>query len=212
MKVACCEKNDAEATRLHELTYDVTGEWDAGRWNAVEEMYEEAFPHGRKSREIVRGMFEKQMCQLHTACNGQEPVGMALTGIDRQAKALLIDYMAVGKELRGQGYGRLLLNHIKQWARSVTDCIGIIVEVESAQTEENRRRIHFWESNGFQLTSYVHRYIWVPEPYRAMFLNVGKSGRLPGDGEELFRIIAGFHQRAFQRRKSYGRRCEDGNN
>ncbi|CAG7654735.1 GNAT family N-acetyltransferase [Paenibacillus allorhizosphaerae] len=183
------------------LEYFVTDEWDDARWSAAERIYEQAFPlDGKKSREIIRRMFERKMCQLHTIAQDSEMVGMALTGIDRQAGALIIDYLAIRQEVRGRGYGGLMLDRIKPWTRSVTECKGIIVEVESEPTEENRRRIRFWETNGFHLTAYVHQYIWVPEPYQAMYLNFDETNGLPEDGKTLFRSIAGFHEKAYRRK------------
>ncbi|MEB3103942.1 GNAT family N-acetyltransferase [Ferviditalea candida] len=182
------------------LEYHITDVWDLARWAAVEQIYEQAFPHGRKSGDIIRRMFERRLCQLHTIADGSEIVGMALTGIDHEANALIIDYLAVGKDVRGNGYGRLLLNRIKQWARTAAGCKGIIIEVESEPTKENIQRIHFWESNGFHLTAYVHQYIWVPEPYKAMYLNFDDGNRLPEDGGMLFRSITRFHEKSFRRR------------
>lgn len=183
------------------MDYRIADEWDEARWNEAERIYEEAFPlDGKKSRTIIRRMFERKMCLLHTIAQGPDMIGMALTGIDEQAGALLIDYLAVRQDARGRGYGGLLLDRIKQWAQTATDCKGIIVEVESEPTEENRRRIRFWESNGFRLTAYVHQYIWVPEPYRAMYFNFDESDRLPEDGKTLFHSITRFHEKAYRRK------------
>ncbi|RIX50256.1 GNAT family N-acetyltransferase [Paenibacillus nanensis] len=182
------------------LDYWITEEWNESQWLAAERIYEQAFPHGgRKNRDIIRRMFEKRMCQLHTIAHESEIVGMALTGIDKQVGALLIDYIAIREDVRGSGYGRLLLNRIKEWAQSAASCRGIIVEVEAERTEENSRRIHFWESCGFHLTDYLHHYIWVPEPYRAMVMSFEESNRLPHDGKLLFRSITKFHERAYRR-------------
>ncbi|WP_053373967.1 MULTISPECIES: N-acetyltransferase [Bacillales] len=187
---------------MEALEYSITDEWNEARWIAAERIYEQAFPlDGKKSRDIVRRMFEKRMCQLHTMAQDSEMVGMALTGIDQHAGALLIDYIAVRKDFRGSGYGRLFLDRIKEWARTAANCKGIIVEVESEPTEENSRRIHFWESNGFHLTAYIHQYIWVPEPYQAMYLNFEEDIRLPDDGKLLFRSITRFHEKAYRRSK-----------
>ncbi|MBE1442118.1 GNAT family N-acetyltransferase [Paenibacillus sp. OAS669] len=183
-----------------ELDYQITDEWDEVLWSSVEPIYEQAFPiGGRKSRDIVRRMFSRKMCQLHTISRGSEFIGMALSGIDKQAGALLIDYLAIRSEVRGEGNGRCFLDRIKEWARTHAECKGIIVEVEAEPTEENQRRVQFWEANGFHLTDYVHQYIWVPEPYRAMYLNFNERDRLPEDGEQLFRSITRFHEKAYRR-------------
>jgi len=185
---------------LETLEYCITDKWNEARWRAVEPIYEQAFPlDGKKSLDIVRRMFEKRMCQLHTIAQGSEIVGMALTGIDQEAEALIIDYIAVRQDLRGSGFGRLLLDRIKKWTHTVANCKGIIVEVESELTEENSQRIQFWKINGFHLTTYVHQYIWVPEPYQAMYLNFEESNQLPDDGKVLFSSITRFHEKAYRR-------------
>lgn len=182
------------------MEYRVTGEWDEALWGEAERIYEQAFPlDGKKSRAIIRRMFERGLCQLHTFTDGKELVGMALTGVDRQENALLIDYIAVRENFRGSGKGRRFLDRIKQWAQTDEGCKGIIVEVEAEETEENARRIRFWERNGFHLTAYVHQYIWVPEPYRAMYMNFDGQDRLPEDGKALFRCITRFHEQAYRR-------------
>ncbi|TVY11798.1 GNAT family N-acetyltransferase [Paenibacillus cremeus] len=181
------------------LQYHITDEWDEACWNAVEGIYEEAFPlDGKKSRDIIHRMFTKRMCQLHTIAQGSDIVGMALTGIDQGARALIIDYLAIRGEARGQGYGRLLLERIKDWARTAANCKGLIVEVEAEPTAENEQRIRFWEACGFQLTEYVHQYIWVPEPYQAMACSFDEADPLPQDGKQLFRSITRFHQKAYR--------------
>ncbi|TMV47598.1 GNAT family N-acetyltransferase [Paenibacillus mesophilus] len=182
------------------MEYIATDEWDETLWREAERIYNKAFPeHGRKSAEIIRRMFDKGMCTLHTAADRREMVAMALTGIDKQAEALLIDYIAVKEEARGKGYGRTFLSHIRDWAETEAHCRGIIVEVEAEPSEANRRRIRFWERCGFRLTDYVHHYIWVPEPYRAMYLNFHADNPLPGDGEALFRSITRFHRKAYRK-------------
>lgn len=184
---------------MKEWTYDVTDQWDEERWNAAEVIYEEAFPlDGKKSRAIIQGMFAKRMCQLHTLEQGAEMVGMALTGVDAQANALIVDYLAVRANARGTGFGRLMLEQMKRWALEQRGCRGLIVEVESEPTEENEQRIRFWQSNGFEQTDYVHHYIWVPEPYRAMALSFDSADKLPDDGKQLFKSITRFHEKAYR--------------
>ncbi|EFM10221.1 GCN5-related N-acetyltransferase [Paenibacillus curdlanolyticus YK9] len=193
-------RNDWKAVSLLEaMDYQITDDWDEERWQAAERIYEQAFPlDGKKSRDIIRGMFAKRMCQLHTIAYGTEIVGMALTGIDQRVGAVIIDYIAVRADYRGTGVGRSLLDRIKQWGHETAGCKGIIVEVESEATAENWQRKHFWQSNGFQLTDYVHRYIWVPETYQAMVMSFDEREPLPEDGKLLFRSITRFHEKAYR--------------
>ncbi|RKN85561.1 GNAT family N-acetyltransferase [Paenibacillus ginsengarvi] len=185
------------------MEHRLTDNWDEALWRQAEPIYNEAFPeHGRKPPSIIRRMFEKRMCTLHVASVGEEPVAMALTGLDEKTGALIIDYIAVKRSYRGEGRGREWTRLIAGWAKRVHSCRGIIVEVEAEQTPDNLRRIRFWERCGFRLTAYVHRYIWVPEPYRAMYVSFDPENPLPDDGEALFRCITRFHEKAYRKPKS----------
>jgi GNAT superfamily N-acetyltransferase len=181
------------------MEHRITEVWNDELWKQVEPIYHQAFPkEGKKTRAIIRGMFDKTMCQLHTGTDENKVISMALTGINKKAHVLIIDYLALSEEHRRKGYGRLFMEKICEWARK-EGCKGIVVEVESEPTEENNGRIRFWRQCGFHLTDYVHPYIWVPEPYRAMYLNFYADDPLPGDGETLFRYITKFHKQAYSR-------------
>jgi GNAT superfamily N-acetyltransferase len=173
--------------------------WDPALWEMAEPVFHQAFPeHGRKRKTIIRGMFEKKMCQLHAAFDRSELIAMALTGKLVNLNALLIDYLAVRQDRRNQGIGRMFLEHIKGWAVAEGHYDGIIIEIESEATPTNVKRSHFWRECGFNLTDYVHTYIWVPEPYQAMYLNLHPHIKMPQDGEALFRAITQFHNKAYR--------------
>ncbi|MFH5184407.1 GNAT family N-acetyltransferase [Paenibacillus sp. TAB 01] len=185
---------------MDSLEFHTTDVWNEQLWKAAEPVYTGAFPeHGRKSFAIIRNMFDRGLCQLHTADDGQVTKAMALTGIDRRASALLIDYAAVREEERSRGLGRRLIDYLKSWGIA-NGCRGMVIEVEADETEENLRRIRFWERCGFILTEGVHQYIWVPEPYQAMVFHLQEENRLPEDGEVLFRYITDFHKKAYRSR------------
>ncbi|WP_119149614.1 N-acetyltransferase [Cohnella faecalis] len=92
-----------------------------------------------------------------------------------------------------------MVGAIRQWAKSDGRVQGIIVEVEAEDNEENRSRIRFWERCGFTLTDYVHRYVWVPETYRAMYAKLDSDSSMPEDGKRLFGHITSYHNRAFRK-------------
>jgi GNAT superfamily N-acetyltransferase len=180
------------------MEYQTIAEWNEEIWTKAERIYQQAFPkEGRKSRAIIRQMFEKQMCQLHFASENSELIAMALTGVTK--KVLIIDYIAIKEDLRGKGYGRLFMDYIINWAEIIACCTGVVVEVEAEAALENSRRIRFWEACGFHFTEYVHHYIWVPEPYHAMYLNFNPKIPLSEDGKELFRYITQFHEKAYRK-------------
>ncbi|QGQ96484.1 GNAT family N-acetyltransferase [Paenibacillus psychroresistens] len=181
------------------MEYKTITEWDELIWKKTEGIYQQAFPkEGRKSRTNIRRMFERKMCHLHLAIDNNEVIAMALTAMDEQALVLIIDYIAIREDLRSKGHGKLLINYIKEWAET-TKSRGIIVEVEAESNPENTNRIRFWQAYGFRLTEYVHQYIWVPEPYQAMYLNMDKANGLPEGGEKLFQYINQYHKKAYNK-------------
>lgn len=182
-------------------SYHVTDQWDEALWRQAEPVYEAGFAeHGRKPEGIIRRMFKRQMCGLHTlSADGGAVVAMALAGKDDKLGVLVVDYLAVAPGRRGEGIGQRFLADIRGHAAQLEGCRGIIVEAEAEATPENQRRIRFWQACGFRLTDYVHTYIWVPEPYRAMALSFDAADPLPEDGKELFAAIIRFHERAYRR-------------
>jgi hypothetical protein len=74
----------------------------------------------------------------------------------------------------------------------------MLIEIEAEETPGNCSRLRFWQRCGFLATDYVHRYIWVPEPYRAMVLPLRADADVSDDGEDLFRRITAFHKQAYR--------------
>lgn len=177
-------------------------DWNEALWKQAEPVYEEAFPeHGRKSRLIVKRMLEQGIGMLHIWKQGEETAAMALSGIDRSRNILVLDYIAVRKTSRGNGLGLACLDDIRRYAKEEAGCRAIVIEVEAEPSEENERRIRFWEKAGFTLTDYVKSYIWVPETYRAMFLSLDKDIQpVPDDGKEWFKSILKYHEQAYRNR------------
>ncbi|RTE07154.1 GNAT family N-acetyltransferase [Paenibacillus whitsoniae] len=181
------------------ITFETTHEWQESRWNQAETVYNEAFPEaGRKSRAIVKRMFERGIAILHTWHENGDVVAMALSSVNKQAKVLVIDYIAVRQDHRGRGLGRRCIADIQAWASIEAGCKAIVIEVEAEETPVNRERIQFWQRVGFHLTAYVHPYIWVPETYRAMYLNLDEDELLTDDGKKLFTYITNYHERAYR--------------
>jgi len=182
------------------LEHLTTNQWDDKLWSIAEPVYREAFPeHGRKSEAIIRRMFKRGLCTLHVWIVPGTAVAMALTAFDDRSRTLVLDYIAVRQAWQGRGIGRQCVERIRDWTVAVRpECRGIIIEVEAEKTEENAKRIRFWEGAGFRLTDYVHSYIWVPETYRAMSLGLRPEESLTSDGRELFKAITRYHERAYR--------------
>ncbi|CAM4201364.1 GNAT family N-acetyltransferase [Paenibacillus tarimensis] len=182
------------------MNWTLTEHWDEERWAQARVLYQQAFPSGAKPEQVIRRMFQRRMCELHVGTDDAGPAAMALTGLSKDKHALLIDYLAVREDLRGHGWGEHLVSRIKQRAADVQRAKGVIVEIEADDNETNARRLSFWRRCGFAATDYVHQYIWVPEPYRALVCSFDPLHPLPVDGRQLFRYINDFHHRAFSSR------------
>ncbi|MGG3467123.1 GNAT family N-acetyltransferase [Neobacillus pocheonensis] len=173
--------------------------WDDKIWELVSPIYHQAFAEkGAKPEKIIRNMFQKGICFLHLGIKNGKVVSMALTGKLKGIHALLIDYIAVHEDWQNHGYGLRMMNGIKDWALSSGTFDSLLIEVESEVTSENLARINFWKKCGFKLTDYIHHYIWVPEPYQAMYLKLQTDAEINGDGELLFKYIGQFHKVSYQ--------------
>jgi len=173
------------------------GTWDDELWQDAWPLYSEAFGEkGAKPVRIIRNMFAQGIAELHVGYNESTAVSMAITGHLLSDKVMIIDYLAVSKKERGYGLGKHFVSYLQEKAAS-DGYKKLIIEAESEDTPENRRRIHFWQSCGFFLTKYVHQYIWVPETYHAMYVPLnGDSSKV--NGEELFVYINTFHRLSFR--------------
>lgn len=173
------------------------GTWDDELWQDVSPLYLEAFgDKGAKPVKIIKNMFAKGIAELHVGYQESEAVVMALTGKLESDRVMIIDYLAVSEKERGHGLGKYFVDYLRQKAVA-EGCQKLIIETESEDTPENRRRIHFWQSCGFLLTEYIHHYIWVPETYHAMYIPLMAVSKKV-TGEELFVSINTFHRKSFR--------------
>lgn len=186
---------------MHGMDVITVDHWDEALWREAEPIYYAAFPeHGRKSKAIIRNMFQKHLCQLHLAKSEGELVAMAITGSVEGSRAIIIDYFAVRADLRNKGIGSVFLERLKEYAKVDGDYTILLIEVEAEDTQTNAERAKFWEKAGFHSTDYVHKYIWVPEPYRAMYAQLN-STPISTKGEHLFSIITRFHRESFSKKE-----------
>jgi GNAT superfamily N-acetyltransferase len=182
------------------MTFRTYDHIDTPEWEAALDLYHQAFPApGRKPDRILEGMFARRLSYLHTDTADGEMLAMAVTGLIPDAGLLLIDYLTVREDARRRGIGRRFVSNIERWARERKKLSGLLLEAEADPGEENAERIRFWERCGFVLTDYVHKYIWVPETYRAMYRMFTPDYRVDDGGRSLFRHIEEFHKKAFAR-------------
>ncbi|WP_178019031.1 GNAT family N-acetyltransferase [uncultured Paenibacillus sp.] len=181
-------------------TFTTITKWDKAWWDQLGPIYREAFQHGAKPDKVLRSMLERGVASLHAGLQEGEAMAMAVTGIsgEQGRKRLILDYMAVRQDQRGRGLGHLFFSHIRDYAVQDYQAEAIVIEAEAEDTETNRERLRFWIDCGFIVTPYVHQYIWVPEPYRALYLPLNERFALSDDGQSLFRDITSFHHRSFR--------------
>lgn len=182
------------------MKFVTTEKWDEALWEEARDIYLDAFGNkGGKPETIIRNMFAKGICFLHVLLEGNSTIGMAITGKVQGKRLLLIDYLAVKNELKGKGFGLLFFEQLKEW--SVTEMYdGILLEAESEPTPDNLARIRFWKKCGFELLdNYTHHYIWVPEPYQAMWLPLKSNAVSINEGKKAFHYITAFHRESFRR-------------
>ena len=98
----------------------------------------------------------------------------ALMVADHGKQMLLLDYFAACKETRGQGYGSVALQQLKELCRGWK---GIVIEVEDDEQplpemvmNQRKRRISFYQKSGCQMTS-TRSYVFGVD-YRIMVLPV----------------------------------------
>ncbi|MDP4098158.1 GNAT family N-acetyltransferase [Paenibacillus sp. P96] len=186
-----------EAEQLKLITLDRLDEkW----WPEARLIYHQSFEHGRKPDRIIKQMFDRKLSLLHVVVDKSAVAAMAITGKAENGKALIIDYLAVKEEYRGQGLGEWLVKALASWASSELQLEELIIEVESEQLPENDLRKRFWQKCGFRMTDYVHTYKWIPETYQAMYfpLTQASSQAVTEDGRALFKQITAFHHQSFR--------------
>ncbi|WP_017812226.1 GNAT family N-acetyltransferase [Paenibacillus shenyangensis] len=186
------------------LTLNTYSAWDQTLWDQIRPIYTEAFIHGAKPEKILKAMLDRGIAFLHAGWDGDELVAMAVTGLSGpvETQNLIIDYMAIRQDQRGQGKGRAFFNQLRDWAVEQHHIHAVIIEAEAEDTAENWERIVFWEKCGFISTDYVHHYIWIPETYRALVLPIMPGLEINDDGQSLFKQITTFHEKSFRKSKA----------
>jgi GNAT superfamily N-acetyltransferase len=182
------------------MEFITRNQWDEELWSQVRSIYNVAFgEHATKPEKIIRNMFAREICSLHVLMENENVLSMALTGSIPGSSVLLLDYLAVRKDLRGHGIGKDFFDYIKDWAGSQAKYKRILVEVECDETPQNHARIHFWEKCGFHLLDdYKHCYKWGPQHYMAMVLHLKGNPPTPLKGEDCLNYMSSFHKESYK--------------
>ncbi|MEJ8307167.1 GNAT family N-acetyltransferase [Saccharibacillus sacchari] len=198
-------KPDSERPDSFGLELRTSAEWNDALWAQIFPIYSASFPaHIRKPERIVRDMLNVMDAFLHVGLSEGVPCSMAVTGLSSDKRLLIVDYLAVSPGFRQRGAGKQTTDALADWARETYGVSGLLLEAEVDNSKESRDRQRFWERCGFESTEYVHRYVWVPEKYRAMLLDLQSDTErsaepLSRDGKQLFRQIEAFHKLSFKK-------------
>lgn len=194
---------DPKPRPLH-VELQTSADWNQELWDRILPIYEASFPkHIRKPERIVRNMLQNMNAFLHIGISEGQPCSMALTGLSADQRLLIVDYLAVSPSLREHGIGKKTVAALADWAREHYGINGLLLEAEIDDSEEGRNRLRFWQRCGFESTDYIHSYVWVPEKYRAMLLDLQNENErtirpLGRDGKKLFEHIETFHELSFK--------------
>ena len=144
------------------------------RFDEVYGIMEKSFPPDemrpyREQRELL--LNEKY--KVFAAIDGEDDKMTAFVATWQFEDILFIEHLATEPALRGQGIGATLLEHLAS-CESRTICL----EAEPPESEITRRRIEFYNRNGFYLNEYP--YIQPPiskgrNPVPLMIMTYGKS-------------------------------------
>lgn len=161
-------------------------ELDFPEWKKIyENRMREDFPENElKPFSAMQQMREKEIYRAYGLKEGEELLAYWCLLCDQKERTMLLDYLAIRKDLRGQGYGRKVIHLLADNMNS-----GYILFIESenpdgAKNAEERaireRRLHFYQSCGCSLLN-MHSEI-VSTPYRIFCLPAEQK-----DGEETKR-------------------------
>lgn len=149
-------------------------ELELSEWKQIYENYmREDFPENElKPFPAMQQMREKGIYRAYGLKEGEELLAYWCMLCDQKEKTMLLDYLAVRKHLRGQGYGRKVIRLLADNMNS-----GYILFIESENPEGEKkaeereireRRIRFYQSCGCNLLD-MHSEI-VSTPYRIFCL------------------------------------------
>ncbi len=115
----------------------------------VDALYESAFPlHEKRNFAAKIRAFNHTNYQLQAWFDGELFVGMI--GMWDFGDYSYIEHLAVNDRLRGQGYGkRMLSQFLQQFPQT-------ILEIDPLTTEIAHKRLHFYQSLGFQVNHFPH--------------------------------------------------------
>lgn len=115
----------------------------------IDALYESAFPlHEKRTPEAKRAALQAANYQLQAWFDEAQFVG--LIGVWQFAGYSYIEHLAVDDLLRGQGYGKRMLDQFLRQSPLT------VLEIDPLTSETARKRLCFYHSLGFKINHYPH--------------------------------------------------------
>ena len=128
----------------------------------AEDLLHTAFPADERRDDAQQREYtdRKAKFSAYALTDGDEPIGLITCWHfcgDKSENFVYVEHLAVAPSKRNGGYGAEILRSHKERHKGI-----IVLEVELPQDEMSRRRIAFYERNGFELC----RRPYLQPPYR----------------------------------------------
>lgn len=127
---------------------------------AIEEIYYEHmtsdFPRSElKPLKLLLDCKKMDLYKCFGLFDGDKLLAYSYFANDPDKKIILLDYLAVVKNMRNAGYGSIMLSKIREYFRENSTVEKVIIEAESIESSTNekernirQRRIAFYKKNG----------------------------------------------------------------
>ena len=152
-------------------------------------------PEERRKREKQRELLEKEEYLLYGVKQGENLLGFLAAW--ELGDFLFMEHFAISPEARNSGLGHRMLQELQAKGHQK-----IVLEVELPEKELARRRIRFYERNGFFYNEYPYEQPAMSEDSHAIPLRIMSAGE-PLTEEAFYRV------REVLYRRIYGCRVED---
>ena len=119
------------------------------RYAFIENLLHESFPEGER-REDDRQRYNVDNNPLFTTylINDEEAdICVGVITVWRFKKFCYVEHLATSPNIRNKGYGNKIIRTLLDGCKDIT----VILEVELPEDEMSKRRIGFYERNGFRL-------------------------------------------------------------
>lgn len=119
------------------------------RYAFIEKLLHESFPEGER-REDDRQRYNVDNNPLFTTylINDEEAdISVGVITVWRFKKFCYVEHLATSPNIRNKGYGNKIIRTLLDGCKDIT----VVLEVELPEDEMSKRRIGFYERNGFRL-------------------------------------------------------------